>query len=101
MAIKLGILNNGEYVISNVSQATNQAPDGTKVVVCYVLNNPRSVEVTDISFEPDGNNMNSKVKLFSWPRFTDDTAIELPLQSLVTFTNPSKDLLSLYESSLK
>lgn len=101
MSIKLGILNTGEYVISNVVQATEQAPDGSKVVVCYVLNNPRSVGVTDVTVEPDSNNMNSKVQLFSWPRFTDNNAIEVLPHAVVTFTNPSEDLLSLYESSLK
>jgi hypothetical protein len=100
MSAQLIVLNTGEYIITDFKKVIETSNNEDRVAF-YVFTNPRSVGVTDITFEENSNHMNSTVQLFSWPKFTKNNTVTVFPHSIISVAEPSDDLLALYQNSLK
>lgn len=99
MTIKLAYLKTGEYVISDVLQAT-ETTDGKKNILCYVLNNPRAI-LAQSAFQEQGlSELKVNVRLITWPQFTKSNIIEMLPEAFIAFADPTDELLNLYKESV-
>ena len=96
MTVKLAVLKTGEYVISDVMQATED-----KKLVCFVLNDPKMIVSTQNYEKSDSNEVKLSVVLITWPQFTSTKSVEVYPDAFVSFVDPTDDLKKLYEDSLK
>lgn len=96
MTVKLAVLKTGEYVISDVMQASE---DGK--LLCFVLNDPKTIVSTQQYEKMESDEVKLSVVLITWPQFTKTTSVEVYPDAFTCFVDPSDDLKKLYEDSLK
>lgn len=96
MSIKLSILKSGEYIISDLYQADDERGK----LIGYVLKDPKLIVATS-KYEENSTEIKTDVALLTWPSFTMDKQVEALPDSFVTHVNPSNELKTLYEESLK
>lgn len=98
MAIKTIILKTGENLISDVKEGFL----GEKLI-CYILENPCTMSITGsykiLDDETSGTDKVS-IALQKWPLFSKDTKVELSCDSVVTITNPTDDIKTMYENQV-
>lgn len=99
MSKKLVYLKTGEYVVTDLLEATDSANNNR--VVGYVFRNPKQI-LTETQWEGSqtDHGIQVKVSLITWPQFTKTTEVEVYPDSLVTVVDPTDELLKLYEDSL-
>lgn len=97
MSKKLVYLKTGEYIVTDLLEAT----DSVDRVVGYVFRNPKQI-LTETQWEGSqtDHGIQVKVSLITWPQFTKTTEVEIYPDTLVTVVDPTEELLKLYEDSL-
>lgn len=97
MALKLSILKTGEYIISDLFQGT----DDSGKVLAYLLHSPKLIIATTEYEKANSNELKTNVALLSWPSFTKDERVEVTYDSFIAHVDPTTELKTLYENSLK
>jgi hypothetical protein len=99
MSVRLALLRSGEYVISDINEMIKD-----ERMIGYVLSKPCVVEVKDVV--PISRSILDKTKstqkrlsinLFPWIPFSSDEDVLVPMDWVVTFVTPFKDLKEIYE----
>lgn len=94
MTIKLIKLKSGEDLISKVEEMViENRPVG------YFLEKPCAIEMTEYTQEVDSKS-GYKVELYSWIPLTKDEKIPIPIDWVVTITNPVDSLFDMYKNDI-
>lgn len=97
MALKLSILKTGEYIISDLFQGT----DDNGKLLAYLMRSPKLIVATTEYEKQNSNELTTNVALLSWPSFTKEDKVEVTPDSFITHVDPTNELKTLYEDSLK
>jgi hypothetical protein len=97
MQIKLAYLKTGEYIVTKLYQVTEGE---NKKLVCYVFDEPKSVLTNSDWGDEPGKQLRVQAALISWPAFTKDKRIEVFPDNIVCVSEPTDELIKLYEESI-
>lgn len=95
MTIKLVLLKSGEDIISDVKEMYNE----DEKLIGYLFKKPCSVKLRSYCEEHDGKN-GFQIGLSSWIPLTKDDIIPVPLDWVITMTNPIDRLIQMYENEV-
>lgn len=94
MAIKLIKLKSGEDLISKVEEMLiDEKPVG------YFLDRPCSIRMTEYEQDVDAKS-GYKVELYSWIPLSKEQKIPIPIDWVVTITNPLDSLYEMYKNDI-
>lgn len=100
MTVKLLLLKSGEEIISDVKEMViGEDPDISRTVG-YYLKNPCTVKINESSLVSDSSETIGKfgyeVSLYKWIPLSEDDQISIPIDWVVTMTNPVSKLKDMY-----
>jgi len=96
MSVKLVLLRSGEQVIADLKELVHE-----ESVYAFLFDKPLVVltDVSNVLLTEEGFQQpnNLSVRLESWIALSADTKMVVPKDWIVTYVNPQKDLLAMYE----
>ena len=95
MTIKLVLLKSGEDIIADINEIYTE----NEKLISYLFKNPCSVKLISFSPEVDGKN-GYQIGLNSWIPLTKDKEVLVPLDWVITMTNPIDKLLDMYKTEV-
>jgi len=96
MTIKLVLLKSGEDIIADV----NEMFTGQDNLIGYLFSNPCSVKLRRFTSEIDGKE-GYQIGLSSWIPLTKDKKIPVPMDWVITITEPIDRLMEMYTSEVE
>ena len=95
MTVKLVLLKSGEDIIADVNEMYTEE----QKLIGYLFKKPCSVKLHRFSPESDGKN-GYQIGLNSWIPLTKDKEVLVPLDWVITMTNPIDKLLDMYKTEI-
>ena len=96
MTIKIALLKSGETLVTDIKEAYTE-----EKLVTYILENPCTIRVNSThKITEDGQDPIEKVNisLYSWPNFSADKSVALPVDWLITAVEPVESIKEIYKN---
>jgi len=95
MTVKIAILKSGENILCDIKEGY----DNDKLIT-YFLENPCTINLKGkYSITDDNGEQQNQISvaLHSWPSFSKDTTVAIPIDWLVTIVEPMSGIKKMYE----
>ena len=106
MAVKIIRLKSGEELVADVKEVMNRADEGDRPIA-YMLDQPciigleQEKEPEYLTEDGSEDQIQARLIIRKWMIFTNQTQQMIPLDWVVTFADPTDDVLGVYNQRLE
>ena len=106
MAVKIIRLKSGEELVADVKEVMSKA-DGGDRPIAYMLDNPCLIGIEQeqkpelLNEDGSEDQIQARLVIRKWIIFTNQTQQMIPLDWVVTFSDPTEDVLNVYNKRLE